>query len=148
MSPEQFVAYLEEVEQDVEQASFAVPLRQCAERIQLGFAENIGLAQDEDGVQWPPHAPATVAMYGPHPLLILTGDLYDAVSVEGAKGNITRVEDRELAVGVDVQTIEYAAVHQHGAGNVPQRQYVYAREDVLAEVEEILAGAAEVIVFG
>jgi hypothetical protein len=148
MTPEEFVDLLKDTDDRCESLSLVQPLTKCVEQLQLGFALNYGLAEDEEGVAWPPHAPATVAKYGPHPLLILSGAMYDATTDTGAMGNVTEIEDRELLVGVDGELIDYAWVHQQGTERVPQRQFVYARPEALDECENLIAEFAEVELFG
>ncbi|MBC8868023.1 MAG: hypothetical protein H8E44_01330, partial [Planctomycetes bacterium] len=81
---------------------------------------------------------------GPHPLLIWHGPLIEAVRDTGNPGNITEIEDdgRTLKTGVDTAVVEYASKHQYGEGRIPQREYLYANEQVVDDCEDVLAEAA------
>lgn len=131
----------EELDSMVEHLSrdpFQAPLEDCAQILRDGFEDNIQRAEDSQGSNWPPHAPATVKQYGPHPLLILSEYMLESLRTDGAPSNITRIDQRELQAGTDAI---YAATHQYGddSRNIPQREFVYATEDVLEQCEQAVA---------
>lgn len=121
--------------------SFAEPLALCADAIQDGFGANIVAARGPNGEAWPPHAPSTVARYGPHPLLQLSGKLREAA--EGGPGRIREITDMEAIVGVDGGAIPYAARQNYGGGIIPRREFIFAGPDVLDECERILLNQIE-----
>lgn len=101
-------------------------LGDCEPLIIEGVIDNFENAATAAGVPWPPHAPATVKRYGPHPLLILSGAMREAAT-GGGTGHVREiVDDDTLELGVDISEIPYAAVHQYGypEGNIPQREYL------------------------
>jgi phage gpG-like protein len=89
---------------------------------------------DSDGTPWPPHAPATVAMYGEHPLLILTGAMFD--DLMGSALIADRRSNTDISFGTD---IEYAPTHQYGdpSRNIPRREFLYWRQDALDRISDV-----------
>ena len=152
MTPEEFETVLRRAGDHMEKGSFEEPLRECLPTLHQGYEDNFIRAEDSDGVPWPPHAPATVARMGPHPLLIWHGPLIEAVRDTGNPGNITEIKDdgRTLETGVDTDVVEYAATHQYGEGDgrIPQREYLYANEQTVDDCEDVLAEAARQDIFG
>lgn len=135
-------AHLEEVMARLAFTSLAAPLEECGQVLRTEFGENIDQAEDSSGIGWPPHAPATVAKYGPHPLLILTRRMYASLTGKSADGNITRVDDRSAEFGTDLHTTAgffYPGIHQTGGPRIPRREFFYAGNDVEEKMGEILA---------
>lgn len=105
---------------------------------------NFARQEQPDGTRWPKHAPLTVLLHGPHPLLILTGRLKAAAT--GGSGSYRRkiaFKGRVVEqVGVRASAVPYAVVQQKGGrgsgGNyVPKRSYHYLnRRDRLRFVAE------------
>ena len=124
-------------------------MRECAGVIQRGFGENVERAAGSEGEPWPPRK---VEGDG-HPLLNDTGALLAAATGEGA-GAIEEVEGRELAVGVDKSVdlggIPGAAAHNWGypPGNLPQRKYAYATNQVVDDCLERVADEAAKAMLG
>lgn len=115
-------------------------MQRCAELIREDFAENYVEGRNEEAV-WPEHSPATVARYGPHPLLILSGRMREATITKGAAGNVEEIGDREMALGVE--GIVYAPTQNWGdpSRNIPQREFIVPRAAGLDQCEEVLADA-------
>ena len=65
----------------------------------------------------------------PHPLLRKSGDLYR--SWTGGDGNIDNRSALSLEFGSD---LEYADVHEYGAGNIPARPVGDLADDAFAEL--------------
>ena len=88
---------------------------------------NFDRAEDSQGNAWPAHAPLTIALYGPHPLLILSGDMKRAAT--GGAGAVfdIRVGKKKSVVilGISKVAIPYAWKHQHGSGRIPRREFFY-----------------------
>lgn len=135
-------AHLEELGARLALASLAEPLEECGQVLRGEFEANIFNTEDSRGVSWPPHAPATVAKYGPHPLLILSGRMLESLSQKSADGNISRVEDREAEFGTDVTTIGgffYPGIHNDGGTRIPQREFFFVGADAEEKCGEILS---------
>ena len=100
--------------------------------------ENFALKEGSDGKSWPPHAPLTIKIHGPHPLLILSDTMRSAVAGEAGPGSVFRDEFRSFETGTD---LIYARTHQEGdaSRNIPQREFLYASENVQDECQEELA---------
>lgn len=120
---------------------FHVPLEACKEPIRAGVADIFEQQVDSSGSHWPPHAPLTVKLHGPHPLLILSGKMHAAAL--GGSGATEGNSGDELQLGIDAEAIPYAAVHQTGGGNnIPQREFFYVTEQALDACAEIVADHA------
>lgn len=129
------------------QASLSEPLRACLPLLRAGFGQNIERQQDSMGGAWPDRKDSQ-----PHPLLRETGALWAAASGNGP-GSSEEVGARELTIivdkSIDLGGLPGAAVHNFGypAGNVPQREYLYAGEETLDRCGEALGESVLAIVF-
>lgn len=88
--------------------SFAKPLRACAVAIGAGIKEHFAGSHGPDGEPWPPLAHPRPS--GPGKPLWDFGLLMASVTARG-KGNVTRITDRALEYGTN---LDYAAIHQFG----------------------------------
>ncbi len=104
-----------------------------------GFASNFADGGSHLG-PWPPHAPATVRRYGPHPLLILSGRLYQAATSTAGPGHIEILDVREAAVAIDLAAVPYARAQNEGypPGNLPARTFFVLGDFVAVEAAGIL----------
>ena len=106
-------------------------IEQAGKDFQAAQAGNFDRAEDANGRPWKEHAPLTIALHGPHPLLILSGAMKRAAT--GGAGSVIKVKagakESTVVVSISNSTIPYAWKHQHGAGRIPRRQFFYlARE--------------------
>lgn len=111
------------------------------------FLENIGgnfdRKEDASGAAWPAHSPVTIAMYGVHPLLILSERMKTAAT--GGAGSVTKTTSSTgktvKSFGISKASIPYFRVHQHGYKRIPKRQYYYlhssARPVVVAKLRDM-----------
>jgi hypothetical protein len=137
-----------EIVRRLENEPLGRPLDACVQPVRDGFASNFAAQSGSDGAKWPERTTG-----GDHPLLIESGALLGAV--QGGQGGITRNQDRQLALGVEkldgIGGLPGAGVHNFGYpyNNIPQREFLYATEDVLAKCDEIIADGAvsEIFVF-
>jgi len=92
---------------------------------------------DARGNQWPPHAPSTVRIYGRHPLLILSGDMFAASTSRGAPGGYEQITDRSIVLGV-MQI--YAPTQQFGDPNrnIPARPFFELDDQAIERIREIV----------
>lgn len=100
--------------------------------VQRNFDEKVG----SDGTPWAPHAPMTVRMYGPHPLLILSGTMWVASTMSGVQGNYLDVQDRSIVTGVD---LPYAQQQNEGTAYIPQREFYYVGDSYAYEIGNVAA---------
>lgn len=106
-------------------------LSQAGRIFQASESGNFDRAEDSDGKKWKPHAPLTIALYGPHPLLILSEDMKRAAT--GGAGSIFVIKagakKSVVIVGISSVSIPYAWKHQHGSGRIPQREFFYLHKE-------------------
>lgn len=81
----------------------------------------------------PPHAPSTVAKYGQHQLLVLSGALMRSATRSTGEGSDYSYSENGLSVGVD---IPYAKYHQYGTKHIPQRKFFYLSDDGRGRIAE------------
>lgn len=141
---DQFAQQIADTSRRFVDAPIDAAMLKVADELRDGFSKNFDNRVTEDGTRWPPHAPLTVALYGPHPLLILTGHMFASVTTEGAADNITRHSHREVELGTET---DYAITHQEGTPRVPQREFLFATDEVLDKCGEIIGDAIMAEVF-
>ena len=147
MSPEEFLSLLASVPAKLDAVSLRVPLKQAAYEVGEQVSQNFQRQVSGDGSPWPPHAPLTIKLYGPHPLLKLTTAMYAAATDPDDPGGKLLLEDRQITFGIDGTEIPYAKVQNEGGvgdeGNrIPQREFFYLTSDGEQEVHDIFAQAA------
>lgn len=109
-----------------------------------GIGDNFANARGPLG-SWPPHAELTIKLYGPHPLLILTGAMLASLTKRNTESRIEIFGDRSLEIGTD---LFYARVQQYGGGNIPARPYVWLAKPYIDELAEIFAKRIGEVFFG
>ena len=128
---DEFIHELDEMDRLVDTLPVARDMQEpIAQIIYDGINLNFALEQDAWGNTWAPHAPLTIKLYGPHPILILSSTMVHAATTTGAPGNVVIVEDRTFIVGVD---LPYAATQQFGdpSRNIPARPFEDASEETI-----------------
>ena len=114
---------------------FTAALESCREPVAAGFIEIFASKEDATGATWQPHAPATVALYGPHPLLRLSDAMYESM-IGQSEHHVESITDRELQWGTSV---EYAFAQNFGWRHIPARQFAYFTEDAISGCMEIIS---------
>lgn len=123
------------------EAAFSAPigvLDDCAEELRQGFDDNFSRGGNSEG-PWPPHSPVTVAIHGPHPLLILSGAMRAATTEQGAPGAIEQIGPRGLDMSIDLQQIPYARAQNLGHNRIPQREFHVVDESRADACEKLIA---------
>jgi len=148
MSPDDFMELLEDAADASESGSLREPLHDCVPLLYEGFETNFLRAEGPNGEQWPARKDDL-----PHPLLILSGDLIEAARDTGNPDNLLQVGDRDLVTGIAGAGVPYAATHNYGrdwgrGSPIPQREYLYANEEVLDACEDVLADGMIDVMFG
>lgn len=136
---DEFAAELEESARLANELPIARDLQdQITDLIYASVQRNYDESASADGAAWAPHAPMTIRMYGPHPILILSGAMEAASTMSGIGGNYLEVSDRSITTGV---TLPYAATHQYGdaSRNIPARPFYDLRESYIHEIENLAA---------
>lgn len=135
-SPQQWARELRRWGANMEHQSHSRFLRAMAPIIREDFAAHFRNTEAPYG-KWPPRKDNL-----PHPLLILSGDMYRAATQEGAPGNITGVGDRELQMGVDGSVVNYTAFQQDGTRYIPARPFIWLSDEAEDAAFEAFADAA------
>ena len=149
MIPKEFEAeyaeyWLDELFQEMSTGSFAPAFERIVPNLQDAFGDNFENAEGPDGA-WAPHAPSTVAKYGPHPLLILSGDLVRSVTETGATGAIQDIKPREMAIGT---SIFYAGWQNSGTDLIPARTFLWVDYSLYGELSDEFATGVMSVLFG
>src|SRR5690606_23321317 len=116
-------------------------LRQSPYRLRQGFDDNFQRGGNPEGA-WPPHAPTTVARYGPHPLLDLSGAMRAAATQSGARGAVEKIGDRGLDLSIDLSVIPYARrqnLGDIGGRPIPQREFHLVDTVAVDDCEQFIA---------
>lgn len=143
ISPQDFVgSYLPRVQRELQQKSLEPQWRQIGRLIGQAEGRNFAAAASADGSAWPPRKNKKLR----HPLLILTGALFQSVTSEFGQDHVERVGFRSLDWGTKVP---YAAVHEFGSKkrNIPQREFMAVPDETIAEAHTILSDALDDIFY-
>ncbi len=131
-----------QLEQQFNQLSFDEPLKECAQELRQGMAENFASKTDAKGNAWP-------ARKNPgdgHPLLIDTGALLLGVTSPGSSDHVENIASNELMIGVtrEIQGVPKAVALNFGfeKNNLPARQFIYGRADRVDKCGELIADFA------
>ena len=149
MIPKEFPAeeaeyWMDELIQEMEGGSFAPAFSRIVPNLQYAFGDNFDRAEGPMGA-WAPHSPVTIAIHGPHPLLILTGDLLRSVTETGATGSVQQISDREMTLGT---SLFYAGWQQRGTDKIPARPFLWVDYSWLGEIGDEFATGVSQILFG
>lgn len=151
MSPEDFLELLSEAPAKIESIGLPGPLKEAAYETGEQIGQNFQRQQNADGSPWPPHAPLTAKLHGPHPLLKLTWDMYGAATDPDDPHGKLLAEDRQITFGIDGNEIPYAKVQNEGgrgdSGNrIPKREFFYLTEGAGQVVEDTFVTATSPLV--
>jgi phage gpG-like protein len=119
------------LEADLIAEPYESALSQCREHLRENFVQIFAQKASSDGSSWPPHSPVTESLWGPHPLLILSGDLYGQLTEDATIG------ERSVTVGTDLFYADYNNNPSEDS-NIPKREFMYLTEETqVACVERI-----------
>ncbi len=128
-------SYLENVRERIERGPYTKPLQEAIELAHRRMEKTFTQATSPGGKPWPPHAETTVRLYGPHPLLILSGAM-KASTVVGGPDHIERVEPFTAYTGTKDRK---AIFHQQGTKRMPQREFHGVDDETADKMAEALA---------
>lgn len=134
---EQYISALDAKQDELTNLPFGLDLEEQVKGIVYAcVADNFIFTTDSGGNLWPEHSPVTVALYGEHPLLILSGTMHAAATQSGAPGNFESVSATGIVFGVD---LIYAATQQFGDSrrNIPQREFFYITDEAIGQIEDV-----------
>lgn len=124
MTPERAAAELRGIDARARSFSNVNVWRGIAEILYEGFTDNFARAATAEGEPWRPRR----SKKAQNPLLILSSLLIR--SVGGQAESIYMASPMELILGVDGGAVKYAAIHNEGSGDMPQREYLNVPEAV------------------
>lgn len=137
LSLDEFVAEMDDVA-DVLAAPKPEVLRQLRPMVQQNIRDNFTGSHSPENLPWA----ARKHEGDGHPLLIDTGAMLQAaVGSEGTvgKGGVVIVDSESLLLGVDGDEIPYAAVHNRGGRNMPQREFMGTSDQTEIDMGEVIA---------
>lgn len=146
MFAEEFAQMLDAAPGKLADASFRGPLEQSAKLAGKAVEGNFVREEDRDGNPWKPHAALTIALYGEHPLLRLSYDMFHAATDPDDPNAKKIVGDRDIVFGIDGTEIPYARKQQSGSGRIPAREFFYLREEDQEAMRDQLAEDARPII--
>lgn len=149
MIPNEFPAieagkWMAEIGSRMENASFESAFTRLIPLLHSAFSDNFADTRSPDG-PWPPHSPMTTKLHGPHPLLILSGDMRRSVTETGSTGNVEQIAARDMAVGT---SLFYAGWQQHGTAKIPPRMFLWVNATWVGRLGDEFADSAIQIIFG
>lgn len=97
------------------------------------FTEIFATAVDSQGNAWVPHAPSTVARYGPHPLLILYEAMYGSLTGQ-SEHHYESITENSLEWGT---TVVYAAAQNYGTERIPPREFMYFNQSGADAIQDL-----------
>ena len=124
MSPTEFASMVRSIPSRMRLAAPLEAMGSVVSEIHGSVERNFSRQVDRDGNAWPPRKDDL-----PHPLLFLTGDMFDAAT--GGLGSFVRFTESTLEMGVRHEIVPYANTHQYGDDerNIPKREYFYLHQD-------------------
>lgn len=142
-TPTAAIAAIESLPAVLENRPGTEALNDCRSILLQDVSEHFSSKTGSDGTPWP----ARKNLKQTHPLLILSSLLFQSATGNAA-GRIDRVTDRDLTFGVDKGMVPYAGVHQHGFGNIPQREYLWVSDEAEESCAEKVAEHVQRNLFG
>ena len=137
MLVEDFLMRLDSAPQRLARTSYRDEFDLLAHDASRMIEGNFVREEDSDGNHWAPHAPATIAKHGVHDLLRLTGAMYAAAINPDDLRAVKELDDRGVTFGVSGTDIPYADIQNEGGGRIPQREYMYLRDQDREAVVEL-----------
>jgi phage gpG-like protein len=134
---------LSRMAQRLESFDFSPVWNEMLDPLHEGFSSNFDQTRGPDGI-WPPHAPYTILLHGPHPLLILTGAMKRSVTQSGSEGRIEELMRNEAKIGT---SFFYAPYQQFGTRKIPARPFLWLEGSYVERLTNQLADAMMARVF-
>lgn len=127
---QQFLQNLRKLKTELPNAPATDVLSEAAGIFHDSVKANFARQEDEFGNHWPPRKDKKQ-----HPLLVLTSQLLNAAG-GGAGENQVIQGGRKIILEID--SPEYAAVHQFGKGKVPRRSFFYLHRSDKGRMDELV----------
>lgn len=124
MDFDSMVEVLQDFGRDLVNEGYEETLPLCGEALRNNFVEIFASQTSSDGEAWREHSEYTTALHGPHPLLILSGDLYEQLTSDALLG------ERRVTAETN---LEYADWNNKGipSQNLPKREFMYLTEETM-----------------
>jgi phage gpG-like protein len=137
---EKLVAECRQMAGALERGSFAPAFRDSIELAHKSIGQNFAAEAAPHGAGWPPRKEEGDG----HPLLIESGELFQAATSDFGSGSVNMIGDREASTGVDPLEVPYAATQNFGDAerNIPAREFEDPSDAALDEMAERLADEA------
>jgi phage gpG-like protein len=97
---------------------------------------------------WPPHSPMTIAIHGPHPLLILTGAMKRSVTQRGSEGRIEDIMRNQATIGTSFFYAPYQQFGTSGPHPIPARPFLWLEGSYVDRLHEQFTDAVTARLFG
>lgn len=146
MTPSEFADMLESVPSRIRTADYRRPLKAVAREVGHSVEGNFARQESSEGVQWDEHAPLTIKLHGPHPLLRLSYAMFNASTNPDDPNAKLDVSNNEMAFGVDEAALPYARKQNAGAGRIPAREFFYVRDSEQPRLEDAFRGETDRII--
>lgn len=135
ITPTQFAHELDQMQEYLESGAVFPEIKgEVNEVLFKAWGDNFRNSKEAEGAAWPPRKDSKT-----HPLLILTGELFQSVTSSAGKDHLELVSDRSMAVGTE---LDYAATHENGSQkrNIPPRPFIGIGEQYEQELDGIIEG--------
>lgn len=126
---------------------FAPTFESMIDTFHQGIIANFDNTQAPYG-QWPPHSPMTIAIHGPHPLLILTGAMKRSVTQRGADERIEEIMRNEMNIGSSLFYAPYQQFGTNGPNPIPARPFLWLESSYVDRLHEQFADDITTRIFG
>jgi hypothetical protein len=121
---------------------FEDPMQEAVRLIHESVGKNFDRQVDNKGQAWLPHGPVTVQLYGEHPLLKYSGEMFRAAT--GGAGVLYKQGQRSIHMGFVQRLVHRAnltskggpSVDARGPFIVPGRRFYYLHEDDKPELHK------------
>lgn len=139
---DQFGFATAEMVQALGYGSFAPAFEECIGLAHKSIAENFVATAAPHGGEWPSRKQkgAGKEVGQGHPLLILSGKLFQAATGDFGEGSLKEINDRGAATGVNSNAVPYAAAQNFGIkGRLPQREFEDVSDLAMDAMAELIA---------
>lgn len=133
--------------QQLQSFDFAPVFSEMLETFHRGIESNFDNTRGP-GYTWAPHSPVTIALHGPHPLLILTGAMKRSVTQTGAEGRIEDIMQNEMTIGTSLFYAPFQQFGTTGPPRIPARRFLWLQGSYVDELAEIFADQVAQRLFG
>ena len=133
-------------------ADFKPAIQEAVRLVHESVGKNFDRQVDNKGQAWLPHGPVTVQIYGEHPLLKYSGEMFAAAT--GGAGALYKQGSRSVHMGFVQRLVHRAnltskggpSVDARGPFIVPGRRFYYLHQDDKPDLHKAVNGKLKPIV--